>query len=91
MFFILFVLPQFSSVLRDFNAKTDSMINMFLGLSDFVRGHGLEIVVALTILIAGCWLALAPARRSRYDRLQIGASARHILGVQFLSHRAVLP
>jgi general secretion pathway protein F len=58
MFFILFVLPQFSSVLRDFGAKTDSMINTFLGLSDFLRGHGLEIVVALAILIVSCWLAL---------------------------------
>jgi general secretion pathway protein F len=57
-FFILFVLPQFSSVLRDFNAKTDSMINIFLGISDFVRGHGWEIVVALSILIVGCWAAL---------------------------------
>ncbi len=57
-FFILFVLPQFSSVLRDFNAKTDSMINVFLGISDFVRGHGLEIVVALSILIFGSWVAL---------------------------------
>jgi general secretion pathway protein F len=57
-FFILFVLPQFSSVLRDFNAKTDSMINVFLGISDFVRGHGLEIVVALSILILGFWAAL---------------------------------
>jgi len=57
-FFILFVLPQFSSVLRDFNAKTDSMINIFLGISDFVRGHGWEIVVALSILILGSWAAL---------------------------------
>ena len=42
MFFILFVLPQFSSVLRDFGAKTNSMINIFLGISEFLRGHGLE-------------------------------------------------
>ncbi len=58
MFFILFVLPQFSSVLRDFGAKTDSMINLFLGFSDFVRGNGLEIVASLAILIVGCWAAL---------------------------------
>ena len=58
MFFILFVLPQFSSVLRDFGAKTDSMINTFLGLSEFLRGHGLEIVASLAILIVGCWVAL---------------------------------
>lgn len=58
MFFILFVLPQFSSVLRDFGAKTDSMINIFLGISDFVRGHGLAIAVASAILIIGCWAGL---------------------------------
>jgi general secretion pathway protein F len=58
MFFILFVLPQFSSVLRDFGAKTNSMINIFLGISEFVREHGLGLVVGLAILMIGCWLAL---------------------------------
>jgi len=58
MFFILFVLPQFSSVLRDFGAKTDSMISVFLGISEFLRGHGLEIVIGLALLIAGSWWAL---------------------------------
>jgi general secretion pathway protein F len=58
MFFILFVLPQFSSVLRDFGAKTDSMISVFLGISEFLRGHGIEIVVGLTLLITGSWMAL---------------------------------
>src|SRR5262245_1464999 len=29
-FFVVFVLPQFSSVLRDFNAKTDPMIESFM-------------------------------------------------------------
>jgi general secretion pathway protein F len=58
MFFILFVLPQFSAVLRDFGAKTNSMINIFLGISEVLREHGLEIVVGLAILIVGCWLTL---------------------------------
>lgn len=58
MFFILFVLPQFSSVLRDFGAKTDSMINTFLGISAFLRGHAFEIVATLAILIIGSWAAL---------------------------------
>ena len=35
MFFIMFVLPQFSAVLRDFGAKTDTVINTFFALSDF--------------------------------------------------------
>ena len=89
-FFILFVLPQFSSVLRDFNAKTDSMINIFLGISDFVRGHGSEIVVAL--VDPDPWLLgrAAPASRPRQDHFQSGADAGHILGVQFLSHIPIL-
>src|ERR1700751_1245152 len=58
MFFILFVLPQFSSVLRDFGAKTNSMINIFLGISAFLREHGLEVILGLAIMTIGCWLAL---------------------------------
>jgi general secretion pathway protein F len=58
MFFILFVLPQFSSVLRDFGAKTNSMINIFLGISEFLREHGLEVILGLAIVTIGCWLAL---------------------------------
>jgi general secretion pathway protein F len=34
------------------------MISTFLSLSDFVRGHGLEIVASSAILIVGCWVAL---------------------------------
>jgi len=76
-FFILFVLPQFSSVLRDFNAKTDSMINVFLGISDFVRGHGWEIMVALSILILGCWAAL----RRPHVRTRIISSLARMPGI----------
>ena len=46
IFFVIFVLPQFSAVLRDFGAKTDSVINTFFNISDFVRGHGTELAVA---------------------------------------------
>lgn len=58
MFFILFVLPQFSSVLRDFGAKPNSMINTFIGLSNFLRGHGVELLATLAILTVSCWLVL---------------------------------
>jgi len=52
------VLPQFSSVLRDFGAKTNSMINIFLSISEFLREHGLEVILGLAIVTIGCWLAL---------------------------------
>ena len=57
-FFILFVLPQFSSVLRDFGAKSDSAINTFLDFSDFLRGNATQILLAVVALIVGAWLLL---------------------------------
>jgi len=58
VFFVMFVLPQFSAVLRDFGAKTDSMINTFFGLSDFVREHGAEIGIGGAAFAVGSWLLL---------------------------------
>jgi general secretion pathway protein F len=57
-FFIVVVLPQFSSVLRDFGAKSDSAIGIFMDLSDFLRGHATGITVAVIAVIAGAWLML---------------------------------
>jgi general secretion pathway protein F len=57
-FFILYVLPQFGSVLRDFGAKSDSAINTFLNFSDFLRGNATEIMIAVVALIVGAWLLL---------------------------------
>src|SRR4051812_31346833 len=58
MFFLLFVLPQFASVLRDFNAKLDPTVLMFIGLSEFLRAHGQVLALALAALIAAVWLML---------------------------------
>jgi len=58
MFFILFVLPQFSTVLRDFGAKSDSTINTFLSFSEFLRGNATEVTAAAVAVIVGCWLLL---------------------------------
>ena len=37
LFFLLVVLPQFTNVFKDFNAKLDPVLLTFLGLSDFLR------------------------------------------------------
>jgi general secretion pathway protein F len=64
-FFVLFVLPQFSAVLRDFNAKTDTLIEFFLALSDLLRNHGLELGISVAILIVSTFLLWQrPAVRS---------------------------
>jgi general secretion pathway protein F len=57
VFFVVAVLPQFSSVLHDFNAKTDPVIETFLALSDLLRANGIEIAIAAAALVIGGWLA----------------------------------
>src|SRR5215813_6850321 len=42
-FFLMFVLPQFSAVLRDFGAKLDPTVATFLALSDFLRANVAEV------------------------------------------------
>src|SRR6185503_7691386 len=39
IFFLMFVLPQFSAVLRDFGAEVDSMAGVFFQLSDVMIAH----------------------------------------------------
>lgn len=87
-FFLLFVLPQFASVLRDFNAKLDPVVLTFIGLSEFLRAHGDAILVALALAIAGVWLLL---RREKPRAALFGLFARLPLIHPMLSfHRTTL-
>jgi general secretion pathway protein F len=54
-FFLLFVLPQFASVLRDFNAKIDPFLLTFLSLSAFLRIHANAVGSALVLVLVGGW------------------------------------
>src|SRR5580700_552206 len=73
LFFILFVLPQFSSVLQDFGAKSDTALSGFIRLSDFLRGNATALSLAAAGLIAAIWFTLR--QRSARAAL-IGAIAR---------------
>jgi len=65
LFFILFVLPQFSSVLQDFGSKSVSALSFFIHLSDFMRANGTALLLAGAALVLGLWLVLRqPDRRS---------------------------
>ena len=55
LFFILFVLPQFSSVLQDFGAKSDTALSVFIKLSDFLRANANPVLLAVASAIAGLW------------------------------------
>jgi general secretion pathway protein F len=61
LFFFIYVLPQFSAVLRDFGAKTDATINTFLDISDFVRGNGATLALLASAVIAAGLLLLGRA------------------------------
>jgi general secretion pathway protein F len=65
LFFILFVLPQFSSVLQDFGGKSDSALSFFIRVSDFIRANSTALSLATAALMAILWLMLRrPAVRA---------------------------
>ena len=61
-FFLLFVLPQFGAVLRDFSANIDPVAQFFLRASDFVTLHKEAIGLTCAILLAAALLALRQRR-----------------------------
>jgi general secretion pathway protein F len=67
LFFLLFVLPQFASVFRDFNAKLDPVLVAFLALSALLRSNGQAIAAAVLVAVMAVWLALR--RRALRERL----------------------
>ncbi len=66
MFFLTFVLPQFSSVLRELGAKLDPVVAAFLDLSDFLHNHMIELAFASVVLPLAIWLLL------RNPRIRVG-------------------
>jgi general secretion pathway protein F len=77
LFFMLFVLPQFSSVLQDFGTKSDSALSVFIRLSEFMRANGTALSFAGAILIASIWMLL----RRRDTRAAIVGTIAQIPGV----------
>ena len=65
LFFILFVLPQFSTVLQDFGTKSDTALGAFIRLSDFLRANASAALLTSAATIAGSWWLLRrPATRA---------------------------
>jgi general secretion pathway protein F len=88
LFFILFVLPQFSSVLQDFGAKSDSALSVFIKLSDFLRGNATAFMLGSALSSSGVWWLL---RRPGTAAAVIGVVSRTpgISGI-FLFYRTSL-
>jgi general secretion pathway protein F len=70
-FFLLFVLPQFAGVLRDFGAKLDPIVEFFLSVSDLLRTQGDLISAIGAGLLVLAWLVLRrpSLRRAIVQRL----------------------
>jgi general secretion pathway protein F len=58
LFFILFVLPQFSTVLQDFGAKSDTTLGSFIKLSDFLRANAAASMLTAAAVVAAIWWLL---------------------------------
>ncbi len=65
LFFLLVVLPQFSNVFKDFNAKLDPVLVTFLGISDFLRDNMDAVAGGVVgLLSVGFLLSRRPAVRT---------------------------
>src|SRR5262245_3091247 len=65
VFFLMFVLPNFAAVLRDFGAKLDPVVLTFINVSDFMRTHtDILAVSALALLLIGWFVARQPRLRA---------------------------
>ncbi|MDC7787287.1 type II secretion system F family protein [Rhodoplanes sp. TEM] len=73
VFFLLFVLPQFSTVLRDMGAKLDPAVEAILDLSDLLQAHTAEVAAATVLMPLASWLVL---RRPGARVALLGAAAR---------------
>ena len=63
VFFLMFVLPQFGSVLHDFGAKIDPVVGTFLQLSEFMNEQKDMIATAIATMLAA---ALFSARHAKF-------------------------
>ena len=74
IFFLMFVMPQFGGVLRDFGAKLDPIAAFFLGLSEFMTHHKEALGSLLVVLLlSGFFLARRP-----YVRATILSGLSHV-------------
>lgn len=87
LFFLGFVLPQFESVFRDFNAKLDPILIAFLAASNFLRSNAQALGVAVVCFLLA---ALALSRRAEVRRAAIGAVTRLPLLRQAMNHHRTI-
>jgi general secretion pathway protein F len=88
MFFMLFVLPQFSSVLQDFGNKSDTALSAFIKLSEFLRANATAVMLGAAAVIGGSWWLLR--RAGTRAALMSGLSRLPGVGTIFQFYRTSL-
>jgi general secretion pathway protein F len=88
VFFLMFVIPQFGSVLRDFGGNLDSAIMTFLRISDFMNAHKDVLGLAAAVSLAGGFF-MARHPRSRVAMLSY-LSRVPLVRTVFEFHRTAL-
>ena len=88
VFFLTFVLPQFSSVFSEMQAKPDPVLSTFLALSASLRANGWAYGGGAAALVAVAALTLRSA--SARARLIEAASRLPLIGAGFRHHRTIL-
>jgi general secretion pathway protein F len=73
IFFLMFVLPQFADVLKDFGAKVDPMISVFLSASTFLRANTDAVMIGALVFLVVSWLLL---RRPEVRRALFSVATR---------------
>ena len=88
IFFLAFVLPQFSAILRDFGAEIDPVAKIFVSLSDVLTEHRDGLAATTAVILTG---ALIVARQPRI-RAAVGSWLRGLPLVRTVArfHAAVL-
>lgn len=87
-FFLLFVLPQFASVLRDFGVKLDPIVATMLGVSETLQAHALGFALACVLIVVGGLLVF----KRPYARAKFAAGLRRLPVVSTVTsfHRTAL-
>lgn len=62
VFFLVFVVPQFAVVLRDFGSEPDPLVATVLGLSDWMNAYGQFLGAGLAAVFLAIFLALRTER-----------------------------
>ena len=87
LFFLGFVLPQFANVFKDFNARLDPALLVFLALSEFLRANAQPLAAGALAVLVGGWLTVRQPVARAYA---LGLVARLPLARTAMAHHRVI-